>query len=190
MKLPLVFLVFLGIFSGFSQDSELSPAAQVLFKDVTCKLNAAEMNALFDTSMFALAPNGEQFYFKDDSYSAEFPFNIEVYPLDLNSDGIEEIAMVFGNAATSGAAGSSGILFIKNANSVYESNFGFPGMYAFLATGNLNFPDVCIAGPGFEFPVWRWNGKSYEMHRTISDSEMQQLSPAYFQQASALYLGK
>ena len=53
----------------------------------------------------------------------------------------------------------------------YEMNFGFPGMAPdVLTTMNKGYPDLLVGGPGFEFPVFRWNGKIYDNYKTISDS--------------------
>ena len=37
----------------------------------------------------------------------------------------------------------------------------------FLETGYEDFPDIEIGGPGFCFPIWRWNGEKYEFKRNI-----------------------
>jgi hypothetical protein len=40
------------------------------------------------------------------------------------------------------------------------------GMAELLTTKGLNnWPDISVGGPGFCFPVYRWNGKSYLQHR-------------------------
>lgn len=39
----------------------------------------------------------------------------------------------------------------------------FPGILP-IAIPN-GYPDLIIPGPGFEFPVWLWNGKEYVLHR-------------------------
>ena len=50
-------------------------------------------------------------------------------------------------------------------------NFGFPGMAPdVLTTASKGYPDLVIGGPGFEFPVFRWNGKVYDNYKTISDA--------------------
>ena len=36
----------------------------------------------------------------------------------------------------------------------------------FLATKGVGgWPDIEMGGPGFCFPVWRWNGKAYALNR-------------------------
>ncbi len=40
------------------------------------------------------------------------------------------------------------------------------GIAEFLKTKGVGgWPDISIGGPGFCFPVWRWNGKAYALNR-------------------------
>jgi hypothetical protein len=40
------------------------------------------------------------------------------------------------------------------------------GMAEFLKTkGAEGWPDISVGGPGFCFPVMRWNGKAYVVNR-------------------------
>ena len=57
-------------------------------------------------------------------------------------------------------------LFIKDAAGKYQTNLGFPGASADpKPEKSKGYPDLVIGGPGFCFPVWRWNGKAYDFHR-------------------------
>ena len=50
-------------------------------------------------------------------------------------------------------------------------NLGFPGMTPdVLTTSNKGYPDLVVGGPGFEFPVFRWNGKMYDNYKTLKDN--------------------
>lgn len=167
--------------------NSMSKEVTALFNSVTTSLTSAEKNEIFKLSDFALADNGTQFYFKGDQGSAEFPFNAYIFPLDLNLDGEEEIGLVFGNMMTSGNAGSSARLFIKNEEGSYESHLGFPGSLVFIPNDNNDFPDVVIAGPGFEFPVWSWDGETYSMSHKIKNDALGALNPTYMAQASKSY---
>jgi hypothetical protein len=50
--------------------------------------------------------------------------------------------------------------------------FSAQGYFAVLPTLTKGVHDIAIGGPGFEFPVYAWNGKTYVSSRTIKDSEM------------------
>lgn len=143
---------------------------QLLFKNSTTKLTAAEKNALYKQLGFLLSADKKQFIADKDG--ADFPFEAQVFPTDLNKDGVEEIFIVYGNSYTSGNTGSSVALYIKNTAGAYEMNLGFPGMLPeALTTVNKGYPDLVIGGPGFEFPVWRWNGKEYALYKKMKDAE-------------------
>ena len=80
---------------------------------------------------------------------------------DLNGDGTPEVRAVFGNTCLSGHAGTNVTLFVE-AEGEYRPQLGFPAASAEpLGTDNLGFPDLLIGGPGFCFPVYRWNGTEY-----------------------------
>jgi hypothetical protein len=54
---------------------------------------------------------------------------------------------------------------------------GGPGIPEFLKTTGVNgWPDVSVGGPGFCFPVERWNGKEYKLQRY--EYEGKQCKPA------------
>ncbi len=149
----------------------LSPGARLLFAGIKSRLTVTEKNQIFKTLGFELSKKREKYKeFIADTDSKDFPFGASVYPTDLNQDGIEELFIVYGNSFTSGNTGSSIILFIRPSGSLYQKNLDFPGVAPdVLTTANLGYPDLLIGGPGFEFPVWRWNGKEYALHRKIKD---------------------
>ncbi len=114
---------------------------------------------------FWLSKDGKQFTLGDKE-SAEFPFDVSVFPTDLNKDGKEELFLIFGNTFTSGNTGSNAVAYIRDKTGKYIANLGFPAATPeALTTSNLGYPDLLITGPGFEFPVWRWNGKEYAFYR-------------------------
>lgn len=143
--------------------------ASLLFKDVKTKLTVAEKKQLATDIGFVASGNKEH-PFAQDKDSKEYPFTAMVLPTDLNKDGIEEIFVSFGNSYTSGNTGSSIVLFIKNATGKYETNLGFPGTVPdAFTTLSKGYPDLLIGGPGFEFPVWRWNGKAYDFLKKVNE---------------------
>jgi hypothetical protein len=75
---------------------------------------------------FVITKDSTQSYAMDKE-SLEFPFNAIVKVTDMNKDGMEEIFVQFGNAYTSGDAGSSVVLFIKNKKGDYQLKPGISG---------------------------------------------------------------
>jgi hypothetical protein len=176
MLLPLVLLW--GQLSYGQQNGGLSEVASLLFKNTKTNLTVAEKNQIATKLGFISTGDKEQ-PFAQDKDSKEYPFGVTVYPTDLNKDGKEEIFVLFGNSYTSGATGSSIVLFIKNPAGVYSEHLGFPGTAPdVLATQSKGYPDLLIGGPGFEFPVLRWNGKTYNNFRMVKEQEYNKLKKA------------
>ena len=186
------FALFLGILTaivpGFSQEVSPADGATLMFGSVAAKTPKNVMDAIYELSGLELASNQTQFQFKDDELTAEFPFSVQVYPLDLNHDGVAEYCIVYGNSAFSGAAGSSFWVFTRKPDQTFKMNFGFPGIFASIPNPDGEYDDVVIAGPGFEFPLWSWNGEAYEFERNITESEMEASNAKYAEELSNAYL--
>ncbi len=153
------------------EDDGLTEGAALLFKNTKTSLTAEEKNFIFGQFPFLLSSDGKQFVIDYDE-TKEYPFDATVFPADLNGDGPEEIFIHYGNTLTSGNTAQSVALFIKNDSGVFEKNLYFPGMAEIMPTVHKGFRELVIVGPGFSFPVWRWNGKEYAFHRRISDEAL------------------
>jgi hypothetical protein len=178
--------MLLHLFS-IAQSNSLSPVATLLFKNVKCKLTTAEKNNIVKQLGFGISKDKKQFTIAYDE-GGEYPFDAIVYPTDMNKDSKEEIFVSFGNTYTSGMTGQSIVLFIKDATGKYVSQLGFPGTVpdALPATAN-KYPDLVIGGPGFEFPVWRWNGKAYALHRKIKEQDLLKAKTTNIEEVSKTY---
>ncbi len=99
---------------------------------------------------------------ESESYS---PGNIETYR-DLNGDGRPEAVVTEGGAICYGMTGTHFWLLSKQANGSWKLMTEDTAMPDFLATKGVGgWPDIQLGGPGFCFPVVRWNGKAYVNHR-------------------------
>lgn len=133
--------------------------AALLFARGHDGLSSAEQGTIFRSLGLVLDSTGRGFV---DATCGQ-PAAAEVSFSDWNHDGKTEVLVVFGNDCTSGHAERSVVLFIRDSTGKYAMNLSFPGAAAdSLPTGNLGYPDLLIGGPGFCFPVWRWNGTEYE----------------------------
>lgn len=167
--------------------NSLTPVANALFKEVRTRITDPDKNSVAALLGFVMSGSKEG-VFAQDAGSREFPFNATLYPVDLNNDGREEIVVNWGNSYTSGNTGMSVTLFIKNASGKYVSQLGFPGTLPdVLAVGYKGFPDLLIGGAGMEFPVYRWNGKAYVLHRTVRDAEYGKLKMTSLEEMSRKY---
>jgi len=65
-----------------------------------------------------------------------------------------------------GLTGMAFTLLSKQANGSWRVMTGSTGIAEFLKTRGVGgWPDILVGGPGFCFPVERWNGKEYTLHR-------------------------
>jgi len=112
------------------------------------------------TSGLFHSPKGKYF---DEAFGDSLEYDAEV--VDLNGDGRPEVfTQVFGSY-WGGATGVQMNLYIKRKKGPWEPQFGFPGVYNVLKTRHRGYPDIEIGGPGFCFPVWRWNGRRYAPYK-------------------------
>lgn len=122
------------------------------------KFSPSELKALYKTA--GLSIHGEKIL--DDCNQ---PVQPDTEVIDLNKDGQPEVFIQVGSSCY-GAAGAQLSLLIKDKSGHWQSNFGFPaGGYKLLGTKNMSYPDIEIVGSGFCFPVWRWNGSEYVIHK-------------------------
>ena len=172
-----------------TQAASLSKGAAMLFNNVQSKLSIENKNAIYKMLAFRISKDGKQFTL-DDNDAADFPFEAFVYPTDLNKDGVEEIFVIFGNTFTSGNTGSSVVAYIPNKTGTFTVNFGFSGATPYvLPTSNFNYPDLLIGGPGFTWPVWRWNGKEYDFYKeqAIDEKSFEKLKTKNLEDLSKAY---
>ena len=84
---------------------------------------------------------------------------------DLNGDGQPEAVVIDGSARCYGFTGAGYVLLSRNAAGRWSLIDGGTGMVDFLKTKGVGgWPDMQVGGPGFCFPVMRWDGKAYKLH--------------------------
>jgi hypothetical protein len=121
------------------------------------KLPAAEMKVIYKAAGLT-ERNGEIL----DACNQAVQPKTEV--VDLNGDGGPEIFVTVASRCY-GNTGTNLSLLIKNRQSEWKDNFGFPGIHKVLNTKNKGYPDIEIGGPGLCFPIYRWNGNEYAIHK-------------------------
>lgn len=100
---------------------------------------------------------------------AEQPNNegatIETYR-DLNGDGRPEAVLIEGGTFCYGHDEAGYVMLSKQANGSWRTMSEGSGVPEPLKTkGAGGYPDLSIGGPGFCFPVQRWNGREYVNQR-------------------------
>lgn len=100
------------------------------------------------------------------SDSASYSPGSVVTVRDIDGDGRPEAVLIEGGAMCYGMAGQHFWLVSKQANGGWRLVTHETGIPTFLPrAAKAGWPDIEIGGPGFCFPVWRWNGRAYALHR-------------------------
>jgi len=168
----------------------LSEGAALLFKDVKSRLSDEEKNSIFRILEFSVSKDKEMFCMSVDE-KREFPFSVNVFPTDLNKDGVEEIFIGYGNTFTSGITGSSTSLIIKGHSGKYVINYDTAGGLPESLNNSINgYPDILIPGRGYEYPVLRWNGSKYMHNRQASDIQLSKMRTTSISVLSEAYQKK
>lgn len=168
--------------AAHTSTTALAEGARLLFQQSNSKLTTAEKNAIF--RMLELKVAADKKGFRMDG----FDVGAQAYPVDLNKDGVEEVFVIM-DGLLFGNTGQGVALFMKNSARGYEQQEEVAGGIAvILGTRSNGYPELVIAGPGFEFPLYRWNGKSYSYARNISDDDLQNAETTMVEEASRAYL--
>lgn len=121
-------------------------------------------DAAFKAAGFKLA-DGDWRACDDPGTASYVPGQIEQIA-DLNGDGAPEAVITESSAFCFGAAGMGYYLVSSDAAGKWRLIDSGEGIATFLKTkGAGNWPDLEVGGPGFCFPVLRWNGTAYEPNR-------------------------
>lgn len=85
---------------------------------------------------------------------------------DINGDGRPDAVVSEGTSYCYGMTGQGFWLISQQADGSWKLMFNQTGIPEFLTTkGAGGWPDISIGGPGFCFPVVRWNGREYAHNR-------------------------
>lgn len=85
---------------------------------------------------------------------------------DANGDGHPEAVITEGSTSCYGNTGAGYSLVSKQADGNWKLITDGTGILQFLPTKGVGgWPDIEIGGPGFCFPVERWDGHKYVLQR-------------------------
>jgi hypothetical protein len=127
-------------------------------------LSPADAQAAFKAAGFS--QQGSQWRACEDPGTASYtPGAIETIS-DFNGDGRPEAIVTEGSLYCYGNQGAGFAVVSKQADGSWKKIADGSGIPDFLATkGTDGWADMQIGGPGFCFPVMRWNGEDYVVHR-------------------------
>ena len=128
------------------------------------KLSPADRAAAFRAGGFKLQ-GGQWRACGDPGTPSYSPGTIEAVR-DLNGDGHPEAVITEGGTYCFGMTGTGYTIVSKEAGGAWKLVTASQGIPNFLATkGAGGWPDIEVGGPGFCFPVERWNGREYALNR-------------------------
>lgn len=85
---------------------------------------------------------------------------------DINGDGLPDTIISEGGTECHGMTGQGYSLVSKQSNGTWKLVSGGTGIPMFLkGQAAKGWPDLQVGGPGFCFPVLRWNGQQYALNR-------------------------
>ena len=85
---------------------------------------------------------------------------------DVNGDGLPDAVIAEDGTFCYGFTGIGYAIVSKQASGQWRLMSQGAGIPSFLAArGAQGWPDLQIGGPGFCFPVERWDGTAYSLHR-------------------------
>jgi hypothetical protein len=95
---------------------------------------------------------------------------MEIEIRDLNGDGRPDAVIQDFGTECYGMTEQGFSIVTKDANGAWRRLYNSQGIPDFLTTrGAGGWPDIVVGGPGFCFPVTRWNGQDYAVIRWQAD---------------------
>lgn len=129
----------------------------------TPPLKAAEKIAIWKAAGFSV--RGGKAY-----DSCDQPKQPTIERRDLNGDGAVE-AIVTDDGTCYGMTAAYFAVLTPNGPGKWRAVINLIGIPEFLKIRSKGWPDIEVGGPGFCFPVWRYNGKVYDPHRNQYDGK-------------------
>lgn len=147
---------------GSGTSSEASAAAKS-----SSGLSSADETAVFEAAGFRR--EASQWRLCDDADAIEeltyYPGEIS-HVSDLDGDGLPEAIVTEQSVGCYGMVGTFFVLVSQQHDGSWQAVYAGRGIPEFLSTkGEGGWPDLLIGGPGFCFPVLRWNGRAYALDR-------------------------
>ncbi|HLO19354.1 MAG TPA: hypothetical protein VK192_02540 [Sphingomicrobium sp.] len=132
---------------------------------IAAAIPPADEAAIFGTAGFTRRGGKWRTDCDDPGSSGYEPGAIDTYK-DLNGDGRPEAIVTEGGSFCYGITGTGFWLLSKQADGRWATLYHSQGMAELLTTRGVGrMPDISVGGPGFCFPIVRWDGKACVQNR-------------------------
>lgn len=133
--------------------------------------SAAQLSAIFKAAGFTKQGKQWKSDCNDPGTTSYGPGTVEMKG-DLNGDGRPEAVVTESGTYCYGMTGTGFWLVSQQADGSWKLMARETGIPEFLKTKGVGgWPDISVGGPGFCFPVLRWNGKAYVHHRSAYEGK-------------------
>ena len=126
-------------------------------------LTEADKTAVFRAAGFKQTRRGWERC--EDPGSASYTAGTIEEVLDLNNDGRQEVVVTEGSVACFGNTGSGFQILTKGVGGAWTVIMDETGIFSAQKTRANGWLEVRAGGPGFEHPVFRFDGKQYVRNR-------------------------
>lgn len=166
-------VLILGTYIAYGQTNPIqeNAIAKLLFKNVKSKLTTIEKNEIAKLTLFKVNKSKTKIL----EYAGKYD-ELELFPIDLNNDGMEEI-FIIGRTEESGPSGECW-LYIKDETGHYKGGFNEGGQSdswnsrpLLLTTKTNGWSDLTMSVPGTEMPVLTWSVKGYRITKRIDATD-------------------
>ena len=128
--------------------------------------DAARNAAIFRAAGFKQTRRGWESGCDDPAAGSVYDPGVIDQVRDLNGDGRPEAIVTEGGSLCYGNIGMAFSLVSQQPDGSWKLIYESLGIPEFLTTKGVGgWPDISVGGPGFCFPVMRWNGRAYVHHR-------------------------
>lgn len=153
--------------AGATPKPATAPAAAPVLQS-----GAARDAAIFRAAGFKQTRRGWESGCDDPSAGAAYGAGAIEQVKDLNGDGRPDAVVIESGSYCYGNTGQAFWLVSQQPNGTWKLLHNDTGIAEFLATKGVGgWPDISIGGPGFCFPVVRWNGAAYKFNRNAYEGK-------------------
>lgn len=150
----------------------VKPVAPVATPAPAAQSAAARDAAIFRAAGFKQTKRGWESGCDDPSAGAAYGAGAIEQVKDLNGDGRPDAVVIESGSYCYGNTGQAFWLVSQQANGTWKLLYNETGIAEFLATKGVGgWPDISVGGPGFCFPVVRWNGTAYKLNRNAYEGK-------------------